>query len=217
MRSLAFALVLTAFAGASLCSCRSAYYSTLETFGVHKRDILVDRVQEARESQEDVKENFADALEAFRSVQAFDGGDLEKLYSKLKRELDRSEAGVADVKARIVQIEKVSGDLFTEWRAEASNIEDRELRAASERLEEDTRDAYRDLIAAMKRAESKMDPVLTRFRDHVLFLKHNLNARAVASLAGSLATIETDVGALIADMEASIAEADAFLAQMTTG
>ncbi len=217
MRSLAFALVLTAFAGASLCSCRSAYYSTLETFGVHKRDILVDRVQEARESQEDVKEDFADVLEAFRSVQAFDGGDLEKLYSKLKRELDRSEAGVADVKARIVQIEKVSGDLFTEWRAEASNIEDRELRAASERLEEDTRDAYRDLIAAMKRAESKMDPVLTRFRDHVLFLKHNLNARAVASLAGSLATIETDVGALIADMEASIAEADAFLAQMTTG
>jgi hypothetical protein len=48
----------------------------------------------------------------------------------------------------------------------------------------------------------------------VLFLKHNLNAQAIASLEGNLATMQTDVTALIAEMEASINEADAFVAGM---
>ena len=37
-------------------ACQKAYYSTMEKFGVHKRDIMVDRVGEARDSQEEAKE-----------------------------------------------------------------------------------------------------------------------------------------------------------------
>ncbi|MEN8232871.1 MAG: DUF2959 family protein, partial [Thermodesulfobacteriota bacterium] len=36
--------------------CQKAYYNTMEKFGVHKRDIMVDRVEEARDSQEEAKE-----------------------------------------------------------------------------------------------------------------------------------------------------------------
>lgn len=217
MRNAALPVVLCLLLVPFLPGCRSAYYSTMEAFGVHKRDLLVQRVEEARKSQGEVKQQFADALEAFRGVQNFDGGDLGKLYDRLKSKLDTSEAGVAEVKARIVQVEKVSGDLFAEWKAEASRIQDPSLRGQSEALARSTRESYDDLLAAMKRAEGKMDPVLTRLRDHVLFLKHNLNAKAISSLAGTLVSIESDVGALIADMEASIAEADAFLASMGVG
>ena len=63
----------------------------------------------------------------------------------------------------------------------------------------------------MKRAESKIDPVLSVFKDQVLFLKHNLNAQAIASLQGELDTVEADVSALILAMEQSIDEADAFI------
>ena len=38
-----------------------------------------------------------------------------------------------------------------------------------------------------------MEPVLTAFGDRVLFLKHNLNAQAIASLQGHAASIEADV------------------------
>lgn len=214
MRSLSLPVVLCLLVAPLLPGCRSAYYSTMEAFGVHKRDLLVQRVEEARDAQGEVKEQFADALEAFRGVQSFDGGDLGKLYDKLKSRLETSEAGVAQVKARIVQVEKVSGDLFREWKSESDSIQDASLRQQSEALQRSTKSSYEDLLAAMKRAEAKMDPVLTRFRDQVLFLKHNLNASAISSLAGTLVSIESDVGALIADMESSIAEADAFLASM---
>jgi hypothetical protein len=63
----------------------------------------------------------------------------------------------------------------------------------------------------MKRAEKKIAPVLSAFRDQVLFLKHNLNAQAVASLQGELVSIESDVASLIREMEASINEADSFI------
>ena len=77
-----------------------------------------------------------------------------------------------------------------------------------------TRGKYEQLISLMKRSEAKMKPVLAKFHDNVLFLKHNLNAAAISSLQGTAGQIETDVQALIKDMEASIAEADAFMKQM---
>ena len=51
-------------------------------------------------------------------------------------------------------------------------------------------------------------------QDQVLYLKHNLNARAIDGLKGELRTIETNVARLIRDMEASIAQSEAFIAEL---
>ena len=75
---------------------------------------------------------------------------------------------------------------------------------------------YEQLIRAMKRAEKKMDTVFAAFKNQVLFLKHNLNARATASLQNALTTIESDVAMLVGEMEASIREADTFISAMMT-
>lgn len=202
---------------AASTSCRSAYYGVMEKFGVEKRDILVDRVEEGRDAQKEAKEQFQDALRAFQSVTGFQGGDLEQTYDRLEDEYDASVSRVDAVRSRIRAIEDVADDLFAEWKQEIGEIHDAKLRATSERTLADTRARYATLIAAMKRAESKMGPVLVAFRDRVLFLKHNLNAQAIASLQGELTMIETDVGALVREMEASIAEADRFVAGMGSG
>ena len=55
---------------------------------------------------------------------------------------------------------------------------------------------------------------LAAFNDQVLFLKHNLNAQAVASLEGELSRIRQDVDSLIREMERSIAASEAFLQRM---
>ena len=46
-----------------LTACSSAQYAVMEKFGIHKREILVDRVEDARDSQEEAKQQFASALE----------------------------------------------------------------------------------------------------------------------------------------------------------
>lgn len=196
--------------------CRGAYFSALEAFGVHKREVLVDRVEDARDAQSDAKESFATTLEAFRSVQDFDGGSLETLYDDLNARYSRCASRVRAVDARIDGVESVSEALFDEWADEIEQIGDPSLSAASEAQLAATQEQYEGLVTAMRRAEERMQPVLGAFKDRVLFLKHNLNAQAVASLEGTLGAIEIDVGELIGAMEAAIAEADAFIASMST-
>jgi hypothetical protein len=59
-----------------------------------------------------------------------------------------------------------------------------------------------------------MDPVLAAFKDQVLFLKHNLNARAISSIQQEAEKVKSDVERLIREMEASIAEADKFISEL---
>jgi hypothetical protein len=195
-------------------SCTAAYYSALETVGIEKRDILADRVEEARDSQTAAKEQFTTALDRYRSVVDVEGGDLEEIYDRLARELERSEQRAEAVTERVSAVESVASDLFEEWQDEIGEYSDAALRRQSQRLLTDTQGDYRRLIAAMQRAEGAMAPVLGLFRDQVLFLRHNLNARAIGSLEPELAAIERATAALIEEMERSIAEASRFIEQL---
>ncbi|MEM1167062.1 MAG: DUF2959 domain-containing protein [Planctomycetota bacterium] len=195
--------------------CASARIALAERFGYEKREQLVDSVEEARDEQEEAKEQFATALEAFTAVTGYEGGNLESIYERLDREHRRSESRAKAVRERIDSVERVGNALFTEWERELDQYTNVSLRSASEQQLVETRGRYTELVGAMRRAASKMDPVLAALNDQVLFLKHNLNARAVASLEGNLAVLESDVAQLIAEMEASIAEADAFISELT--
>lgn len=197
-----------------ITGCESAYYSTMEKFGYHKRDLMVSRVESARDAQEDAKEQFESALEKFISVLDFNGGQLEEKYNQLNTEYEKSVARAQTVHERIEAVEDVSEDLFAEWEAELSQYSNQNLRRSSERKLKQTRRQYSQLISAMKRAEKKIDPVLTAFHDQVLYLKHNLNAQAIASLQSELVSVEANVASLIKEMEASIKEADAFIDTM---
>ena len=69
----------------------------------------------------------------------------------------------------------------------------------------------------MRRAEGTLEPVLGVLRDNVLYLKHNLNARAINSMKGEVITIDNNVKNLISAMESSIKESNDFIAGMEKG
>lgn len=197
-----------------LAGCQSAYYKTMEKFGVEKRDILVDRVEEGRDAQQETKEEFTDALEQFTALVNYEGGELEEVYDSLRKKFEASEASAKKVRDRISSIESVSQDLFREWEAEIEEYTSDNLRRKSREALILTRESYALMMQKMRAAEASMYPVLDLFRDQVLFLKHNLNARAIASLDTEAGAIAAEVEKLVAEMEASIAEADAFIASM---
>ncbi len=203
-----------ALACCGLAGCATVYYNTMEKLGVHKRDIMMDRVKEARDAQQAAGKEFAGALEQFKSVIEVRGGDLEAKYNKLNAALQRSETRAREVRDRIASVESVSGALFKEWKTELRQYANPELRSASERQLKNAQARYRDLIAAMKKAESRIDPVLQPLRDQVLFLKHNLNAKAIGGLTGEVASIQSRVDDLVREIEAAVREANAFIASL---
>lgn len=201
---------------APLTGCAKTKIWVNEKLGYEKREQLVGSVEKARDQQEKAKVAFASALEEFLSITEGDEttADLEKKYKKIESAYENSASRAEAVHTRIASVESVAKALFKEWEKELGEYASDSLRAASQEQLDATRERYTDLIGAMKDAASKMDPVLAAFKDQTLSLKHNLNARAIASLETDLAKVKSDVAELIAEMEASIAEANAFIDEL---
>lgn len=194
-----------------LSGCQSAYYSAMEKVGYQKRDILTSRVKSARESQELAKQEITSVLEEFGKVVSYQGGDLEAQYKKMAGKLEDAEDSADRVRRHVKEVQDVGEALFAEWKEELSLYSSPDLRAKSERQMRATRGRYDDMISAMKRAEGRLEPALKPMRDQVLFLKHNLNARAIAGIKGEVAKVDAQVTLLVNELSRSIAEADKFI------
>lgn len=194
-----------------LLGCASAYYDALESIGVHKRDIFVDRIEESLEVRKEGQAQFESALEQFKATVDFDGGGLEKAYNLFNDEYEESEEAANAISEHISAVESVADALFEEWSDELDLYTSPSLRRASERQYKSTQKKYQRLLASMRRVEESMQPVLATMRDNVLFLKLNLNARAIDTLKGELGSINRDVSKLVKNMQRSIAEAEAFI------
>ncbi|MCV2884298.1 DUF2959 domain-containing protein [Aestuariibacter sp. AA17] len=197
-----------------LVGCQSAYYAAWEKLGVEKRDILVDRVETAKDSQEDAQEQFSSALEQFSVLINFDGGELEDVYTQLKDEFDASQAAANTVSERINKVESVAEALFDEWQDELDKFTNDKMRRESQQQLRETQRRYKALLSSMRRAEEKMAPVLSSLQDNVLYLKHNLNASAIGALQGEFNNIRRDINALIADMNVAIEQSNQFIQSM---
>lgn len=197
-----------------LSACSTMYLEGLEKVGIPKRDVMVYRVEKARDTQQETKEQFKSALEQFTAATNFSGGDLEDTYKRLNDAYEASVSKADEVKNRIADIESVSDALFTEWKQEIAQYSNASMKQNSQKKLDATQTHYQQLIKSMKQAEAKIQPILTVFHDQVMYLKHNLNARAIASLKGELGNIQSDVSNLIASMEKSINEANAFISTM---
>lgn len=205
---------LCAFLLVSLLGCKTTYYAAYETFGVHKRDLLKKRVVAARDEQQAAGKEFKDAMTRLKELSGFQGGDLERTYNNLKSDYDQASSRADAVHKRVKDMDTVAKDLFAEWERELNEISSPTLRTSSQTKLRETRGRYEEMHRALQRAEQSMEPVLTRFKDQVLYLKHNLNAAAIASLKGESLSIQTDISKLIEEMNTAISQADKFVAEL---
>lgn len=197
-----------------LSGCSSAYYAAMEKVGMHKRDILIDRVEDARDAQVEGQQEFKDALDQLSQLIGFHGGDLQGRYEALSSQYENSKKAAEAVSARINKVELVAFDLFNEWDDELKQYQNKKLRAESKKKLLDTKRQFDALVKVMRRAEQKMPPVLRVLQDNVLYLKHNLNAKAVGAITGEFSMLRQDVDLLVQEMDRAIADSNQFIATM---
>ena len=159
----------------------------------------------------ETRDEFQDALERFKNLVSINESSLEHRYNLLNRQYQFCCSKSENVSHRIRAIEQVSEALFNEWENELNEYTNRTLRNNSKRQLKAARQHYAKLIKAMRRAENTINPVLTAFKDQVLYLKHNLNARAIAALQHEFIEISLDISQLIQAMEHTISEASQFV------
>ena len=194
-----------------ITGCNTVYYSAMEKIGKEKRHLLVDNVEDVKESQTKAQEEFTDALTRIKELYAFDGGDLEKFYKRFKDSYDDCDSRARQIEKRVNDVKEVAKDLFVEWEAEIKQIHDVKLKSGSRDSLRDAKAKYARLETVMAASTKKMYPVLAKLNDYVLYLKHNLNAKAIGSLSGEVVSIEKEVAELIEDMTVSVTEAQKFI------
>lgn len=214
MRFLPTLGLLLAALSIAASGCSTVKYGALEKVGIHKRDVLVGNVKDARDSQKDAQKEFKDALERFGSVVDIEETGLKKAYNRFNDAYEDAQEAAEEVSDRIDDVEDVAEDLFDEWSDENKLYSNASLRRDSEARLKETRSRYSDMLTSMKLAESSMKPVLRTLQDNVLVLKHSLNAQAIGSLKGTFGALEGDIDRLIAQMNRSIERSNAFIAEM---
>lgn len=212
VRGLCSAVLLLAVVG-----CSTVKYSTLEKLGIHKRDILVGNVEDARDAQEDAQEQFKDALQRFGEVVNIEDTELKRAYEQLNSEYKDSVDAAEEVRTEIEAVERVAMDLFAEWREEIKLYTDDNLKRDSQTKLLATQTRYNNLKQSMHAAERTMEPVLATMLNNVLYLKHNLNAQAIGAIQSSYSGLATDVDLLIDQMNESIERSNQFIENMQAG
>lgn len=207
-RRMATLLLLVAVA---LTGCTRTYYKAMATLGKEKRDILISRVKDSRKDQQQAKEQIKTTMEKFQELTGFQGGSLEKNYKELNGQYEKAADSAQKLHDRIESIDQVSGDMFREWQKEIDSMDNRKLKQQSADMLRQARLQEASYLKSMRLTEARMTPVLKAFHDQVLFLKHNLNARAIGSLKGTSARISTDVDVLLTQIDGSMAQADSLI------
>lgn len=197
-----------------LAGCQTAYYTAMEKFGYEKRDLLKSAVVAARDEQKDAGVEFKDALTRLREMYVLSDAKLAGAYDKLKSDYQNCDSAAKAVRERIAKMDRIANDLFSEWEKEIKEISTPNLASDSRQKLFDTRTRYSSLASSLRSAEATMEPVLRQFKDHVLYLKHDLNAQAIASLKGEATSIQNEIARLIEQMNVSIKQADDFIKTM---
>jgi chromosome segregation ATPase len=211
-----FSVLLCLFAALALSGCQTTYYKAMRTLGKEKRDILVSRIKDAKKDQQQTSDQIKTTMESFQQLTGFKGGSLEKSYNRLNSEYEKANGQANKLHDRVQSIDQVSQDLFKEWQGEINEMDNRKLKTQSAGMLRDARIRQAAYLRSMHKTEDQMTPVLRAFHDQVLFLKHNLNARAIGSLKNTSASIQDDVTVLLASMDGSMQEADKLIASLDT-
>src|SRR6202000_1158249 len=159
-----------------LGGCKSTYYKTMRTLGKEKRDILVQRIKDAKKDQDQTKQQLQTTMESFQALTGFQGGSLEKSYKRLNSDYESAASQAGKLHDKIQSIDQVSNDLFKEWQGEINAMDNAKLKAQSTTMLRNARVRQAAYMRTMHQTEDRLTPVLGAFHDQVLFLKHNLNA-----------------------------------------
>lgn len=220
MKNIFCALTLLVLVLSSACqstvdkAMRDTKYSAYEMVGIEKRDLLKKYVRNTKESQEQTKDAFIDALDQLKKTYSFDGGKLERQYDALNSSYQSADKRASQVHADIIKVENVAGDLFKEWEKEIGEIQTQSLKVKSRQQLAATQNKFGGLRRSLKKSETKIQPALLKLKDQVLFLKHNLNAKAIASLKGESLRIESEIASLVEAMKVSIHESEQFIQEI---
>lgn len=197
---LALLLVLAVAAG----GCSTVYYAAMAQLGWARHDLLAERIQLARDSQDQARLQFADALTLFAAPAGAPTGAAQ-LAALRASHADCAESA-ALVRTRIAAVEAAADAFFGEWREDIGAATE-SARAREQQRYDTFRLHYDRLLAAMRDAEAAMPAVLDA-------MQAQLAAREPGSTAAVPPLPAGDADRLLRTLQLAVVLADRYVAEL---
>jgi hypothetical protein len=177
------------------------------TVGVAAQDEGVKQIQELIktakaevQSIDTAKLQLQKTMDAYNAVMAPEVKDRRDAYKQLQKEMANTDKRRADVSTRSTKMNAEADKLFKSWEESTARIQSPDLRKRSEDRLKKTQDRFAELRQTGQNASSQYESFMKTMQDQVVYLGHDLNPGAVASLkpdADKLNTRAQDLYAVI--------------------
>ena len=210
-------IILTTIAVAALAGCKSSttVVKAMDTIGFEKREMLKDRLQEARDAQVAAKQQLQSALYTLRRMDTVAPTEMADLHDDLESEVNKTEDEIDDLNDNIQSVESVAQVMFEDWQEDLAKYEDQQLRQKSQEELRQTQQNYNAMIAQLKSTHEKLVSLVPALKDQVLYVEHSINAGVKPQESEKLDDVREQVSSLIEELEGSIDRTQRFIEEET--
>jgi hypothetical protein len=138
-------------------------------------------------------------------------GDAKVAYGELQVCIERSQKQARQLRASIEPMRLSAESVFRQWTTDLEAFGSSRMRQRSQMRLDETQARYRTVQATAQSALISYDAFNNDLRDHALFLSHDMNASAVAELAGDIKLLREVLLELDARMDACASAARAYV------
>jgi hypothetical protein len=202
-----------AMSALGLVGCKSSptYVKAMDVVGFEKREMLKERLQEARDSQVEAKQQLQTALYTLRRFESVPAAEVSDFHDDLKGEVDKAKEEIDDLNGDIAAVETVAKEMFTDWEDELASYESAELRQKSAEELRETRRNYSTMIEQLRETQRKLSAVVPALEDQVLYVEHSINAGEKPAESDKLDDVREQISTLIEELEGSIDRTQRFI------
>ncbi len=174
------------------CATVSGLFGESGGKGLDLVDDLLDRVEGVHVESVLCRERMKDALSSFATIVSpgFDG-DALTAYTLFADAVAESAQQARDLDAAVEPMKSTASSVFDRWGRNLDAMASPAMREHSQTRLDETRRRYQAILDAVEPARTALTEFHAALSDHVLFLKNDFNASAVAELEqGVVALVE---------------------------
>jgi hypothetical protein len=173
---------------------------------------LVERVERVSAELDASKATMLAAIQKLQAVTAPEfQGDAVLAHKELENTLDDSDDQAKALRKSIDKMRAAAEPVFEQWTKDLEAYSNPEMRARSQQRLAAARERYDSVVAAVEPVLVEYETVNQTLHDHLLFLSHDMNPAAVATIQDDVRSVAKQAAGLDGSFQTAKAAARAYV------
>ena len=175
-------------------------------------DDLVASVEKVNKELDRSKASMLSAVQGLQAITAPDfQGDAAKAHKDLVKIVETSEDQAEELRDSIEEMQAAAIPVFDQWTKDLEAYSNPEMRQRSQARLAAARERYDAVVAAVEPLLVEYESINQSLRDHVLFLKHDMNPAALTTIQDDVRSVAKDAASLDGRFNSGRAAAMAYI------